>query len=133
MTYPVQKSDDEWKQSLSPERFHVLRQAGTEPAWTGELLNEKRSGQFHCAGCGQALFSSDTKFESGSGWPSFWDAVRPDAVELKEDHSHGMVRTEVLCAQCGGHLGHLFPDAFDTPTGQRYCMNSLSLEFTPNS
>lgn len=133
MNYPVQKSDDEWKQSLSPERFHVLRQAGTEPAWTGELLNEKRSGQFHCAGCGQALFSSDTKFESGSGWPSFWDAVRPDAVELKEDRSHGMVRTEVLCAQCGGHLGHLFPDAFDTPTGQRYCMNSLSLEFTPGS
>jgi peptide-methionine (R)-S-oxide reductase len=133
MNYPVQKSDDEWKQSLSPERFHVLRQAGTEPAWTGELLNEKRSGQFHCAGCGQALFSSDTKFESGSGWPSFWDAVRPNAVELKEDRSHGMVRTEVLCAQCGGHLGHLFPDAFDTPTGQRYCMNSLSLEFTPGS
>ena len=133
MTYPVQKSDDEWKQSLSPDRFHVLRQAGTEPAWSGELLNEKRSGQFHCAGCGQALFSSDTKFESGSGWPSFWDAVRPDAVELKEDRSHGMVRTEVLCAQCGGHLGHLFPDAFDTPTGQRYCMNSLSLEFTPDS
>jgi peptide-methionine (R)-S-oxide reductase len=133
MNYPVQKSDDEWKQSLSPERFHVLRQAGTEPAWTGELLNEKRSGQFHCAGCGQALFSSDTKFESGSGWPSFWDAVRPDAVELKEDHSHGMVRTEVLCAQCGGHLGHLFPDAFDTPTCQRYFINSLSLEFTPGS
>lgn len=129
MGYPVEKDEETWRTQLGPERFHVLRQAGTERPWTGELLNEKRSGQFHCAGCGQALFSSETKFESGSGWPSFWDAIDPSAVELHEDRSLGMVRTEVLCANCGSHLGHLFPDGFGTPTGQRYCMNSLSLEF----
>lgn len=129
MGYPVEKDEETWRTQLGPERFHVLRQAGTERPWTGELLNEKRSGQFHCAGCGQALFSSETKFESGSGWPSFWDAIDPSAVELHEDRSLGMVRTEVLCSNCGSHLGHLFPDGFGTPTGQRYCMNSLSLEF----
>ena len=129
MGYPVEKDEETWRTQLGPERFHVLRQAGTERPWTGELLNEKRPGQFHCAGCGQALFSSETKFESGSGWPSFWDAIDPSAVELHEDRSLGMVRTEVLCANCGSHLGHLFPDGFGTPTGQRYCMNSLSLEF----
>ena len=133
MNYPVDKSNDEWKAELSPDRFHVLRQAGTEPAWTGELLDEKRPGEFHCAGCGEALFSSETKFESGSGWPSFFDAISPDLIEVREDRSLGMVRTEILCANCGGHLGHLFPDAFDTPTGQRYCTNSLSLTFEPKS
>ncbi len=133
MNYPVNKSDDEWKAELSPERFHVLRQAGTEPAWTGELLEEKRPGHFHCAGCGEALFSSDTKFESGSGWPSFFDAISPDLIDVREDRSHGMVRTEILCAKCGGHLGHLFNDAFNTPTGQRYCTNSLSLTFEPEA
>lgn len=131
MNYPVQKDEQAWRDQLGPERFHVLRQAGTERPWTGELLGEKRSGLFHCAACGQALFSSDTKFESGSGWPSFWDAVNPEAVELHEDRTLGMVRTEVLCSQCGSHLGHVFPDGFGTPTGQRYCMNSLALEFQP--
>ena len=132
MGYRVEKDDATWKAELPPERFHVLRQAGTEPPWTGELLAEKRPGLFHCGACGADLFSSDTKFESGSGWPSFWDAVNPEAVELKDDRSLGMVRTEVLCASCGSHLGHLFDDGFGTPTGQRYCMNSLALDFSPN-
>lgn len=131
MSYPVSKSDDEWLAALGPARFDVLRRAGTERAWTGELLGEKRPGVFHCGGCGADLFDHSTKFESGSGWPSFWDAVSPDAVELHEDRTFGMVRTEVLCATCGSHLGHVFPDAFGTPTGQRYCMNSLALDFTP--
>lgn len=131
MSYPVNKDDSEWKAELPPERYRVLRQAGTEAPWTGELLGEKRSGEYHCAGCGAELFSSATKFDSGSGWPSFWDQARPGAVELHEDRSLGMVRTEVLCAGCGSHLGHLFDDAFGTPTGQRYCMNSLALTFNP--
>jgi len=133
MSYPVSKDEHEWKSSLSPERFHVLREAGTERPWTGELLGEKRDGVFQCGACHAPLFASGTKFESGSGWPSFWDAINPDAVELKEDQSLGMVRTEVLCSQCGSHLGHLFDDAIGTPTGQRYCMNSLALDFTPES
>lgn len=132
MSYPINKDNDTWKAELPAEKFHVLRQAGTERPWSGELLEEKRPGVFHCGACGADLFSSDTKFESGSGWPSFWDAVNPDAVELKEDRGLGMVRTEVLCAQCGSHLGHLFDDAYGTPTGQRYCMNSLALEFSPH-
>lgn len=129
MNYPVSKEDAQWKAELSPERYAILRQAATEPAWTGALLDEKRPGVFRCAGCGQDLFSSETKFDSGSGWPSFWDEVAPGRVELREDRSHGMLRTEVLCAQCGSHLGHLFNDGFGTPTNQRYCMNSLALEF----
>lgn len=133
MSYSVTKDDDQWLNELGPERFQVLRRAGTERAWTGELLKEKRPGTFHCAGCGADLFDQATKFESGSGWPSFWDSLSPDAVELHEDRSHGMVRTEVLCAKCGSHLGHLFSDGFGTPTGQRYCMNSLALTFTPDS
>jgi len=132
MNYPVNKDETEWKAELSPERFHVLRQAGTERPWTGELLDEKRPGEFRCAGCGTALFRSDTKFDSGSGWPSFWDAFNPDAIEVHEDRSLGMVREEIICANCGGHLGHRFPDGYGTPTGQRYCVNSLSLEFTPS-
>jgi peptide-methionine (R)-S-oxide reductase len=131
VSYPVNKDDSEWKAELPPERYRVLRQAGTEAPWTGELLGEKRSGEYLCAGCGAELFSSSTKFDSGSGWPSFWDQARPGAVELHEDRSLGMVRTEVLCAGCGSHLGHLFDDAFGTPTGQRYCMNSLALTFNP--
>jgi len=132
MSYPVNKDEKEWKAELSPERFHVLRQAGTERPWTGELLDEKRPGEFLCAACGAPLFRSDTKFDSGSGWPSFWDAVNPDAIEVHEDRSLGMVREEIICANCGGHLGHRFPDGYGTPTGQRYCVNSLSLTFTPN-
>jgi peptide-methionine (R)-S-oxide reductase len=133
MAYPVSKDDDQWLAELGPKRFSVLRRQGTEPAWTGELLAEKRPGVFCCAGCNADLFDQSTKFESGSGWPSFWDAVQPGAVELHEDKSFGMVRTEVLCATCGSHLGHLFDDAVGTPTGQRYCMNSLALEFAPES
>ena len=131
MNYPVSKDDAQWREELPAEKFHVLRQAGTEPPWSGELLGEKRPGVFQCGGCGADLFLSSTKFESGSGWPSFWDAINPEAVELKEDRSLGMVRTEVLCASCGSHLGHLFNDAVGTPTGNRYCMNSLALEFQP--
>ena len=131
MNYEVSKSSDEWKQQLDPESFAVLRQAATERAWTGELLDEKRAGLYTCKGCGNELFKSGTKFDSGCGWPSFYESVRPDAVELIEDTTLGMVRTEVRCARCGGHLGHVFPDGFGTPTGDRYCMNSLALNFSP--
>jgi peptide-methionine (R)-S-oxide reductase len=131
MNYEVTKSNDEWKQELDPESFAVLRQAATERAWTGELLDEKRAGLYTCKGCGNELFKSGTKFDSGCGWPSFYESVRPDAVELIEDTTLGMVRTEVRCARCGGHLGHVFPDGFGTPTGDRYCMNSLALNFSP--
>jgi len=129
MADKVVKDDALWKAELPPERYAILRQAATEPPWTGELLTEKRDGVYSCAGCGNALFDSGTKFESGSGWPSFFDAITPGAVELHEDRSLGMVRTEVVCGTCGGHLGHLFDDAIGAPTGQRYCMNSLALEF----
>jgi len=131
MNYEVTKSDDEWKRELDKEAFAVLRQAATERAWTGELLDEKRAGLYTCKGCGNELFKSGTKFDSGCGWPSFYESVRPEAVELIEDTTLGMVRTEVRCAKCGGHLGHVFPDGFGTPTGDRYCMNSLALNFTP--
>jgi peptide-methionine (R)-S-oxide reductase len=131
VNYAVSKSNDEWKQQLDPESFAVLRQAATERAWTGELLDEKRAGLYTCKGCGNELFKSGTKFDSGCGWPSFYESVRPDAVELIEDTTLGMVRTEVRCARCGGHLGHVFPDGFGTPTGDRYCMNSLALNFSP--
>jgi len=123
-------TDDEWRQRLDPKRFQVLRQAGTEPAWTGELLGEKRSGTFMCGACGQPLFASDTKFESGSGWPSFWEALDPEAVEILEDRKFGMTRVEVRCSRCHSHLGHVFPDG-PKPSGQRYCMNSLALDFEP--
>jgi len=123
-------TDDEWRQRLDPKRFQVLRQAGTEPAWTGELLGEKRSGTFICGACGQPLFASETKFESGSGWPSFWEALDPEAVEILEDRKFGMTRVEVRCSRCHSHLGHVFPDG-PKPSGQRYCMNSLALDFEP--
>ncbi|HVU61794.1 MAG TPA: peptide-methionine (R)-S-oxide reductase MsrB [Mycobacteriales bacterium] len=131
MTYTVEKSDDEWRAELSPEEYAVLRQAATERPGTGPLLQEHRTGIFKCRACGNELFRSDTKFESGCGWPSFYDPMNSDAVELIEDKSHGMVRTEVRCRRCGSHLGHVFDDAPQTPTGERYCMNSVSLSFDP--
>lgn len=133
MGYEVEKSDDEWRKKLDDASFAVLRQAATERAWTGELLDEHRAGLYTCKGCGNELFKSGTKFDSGCGWPSFYESIRPDAVELLEDNTLGMVRTEVRCAKCGGHLGHVFPDGFGTPTGDRYCMNSIALDFTPEA
>ncbi|BDI23731.1 peptide-methionine (R)-S-oxide reductase MsrB [Herbiconiux sp. L3-i23] len=129
MAYKVEKSDSEWRESLSDNEFKVLRQAATERPWTGALLDEKREGVYVCKACGAELFTSTTKFDSGSGWPSFFEPVSDDAVKLERDASLGMVRTEVLCATCGSHLGHLFDDAPQTPTGDRYCMNSISLDF----
>lgn len=130
MNYQVSKSDEQWQEELTPMEFHVLREAGTERAGTGELLNENRVGIFNCRGCGAELFRSETKFEAHCGWPSFYAPKELDAVELIEDRSHGMIRTEVRCSNCGGHLGHLFEDAPQTPTGDRYCINSVSITFT---
>ena len=129
MAYKVEKTDEQWREELSAEKYAVLREAGTERAWTGELLDESRSGTYTCAACNAELFKSGTKFDSGCGWPSFYESVNPDAVELLVNNSLGMERTEVRCANCGSHLGHVFPDGFGTPTGDRYCMNSLSLDF----
>lgn len=129
MNYSVDKSEEQWRQELSADEFAVLRQAATERPWTGELLDEKRAGLYTCKACGNELFKAGTKFDSGCGWPSFYESIRPDAVELREDRSLGQVRTEVLCANCGSHLGHVFPDGFGTPTGDRYCMNSIALNF----
>ncbi|HEY2837078.1 MAG TPA: peptide-methionine (R)-S-oxide reductase MsrB [Rhizomicrobium sp.] len=125
----MHKSDNEWQKTLSPEQYRVLRQHGTERAGTSPLNHEKRAGGFLCAGCGAELFESGTKYESGSGWPSFY-APMPDAVETTTDTSHGMVRTEVNCARCGGHLGHVFPDG-PQPTGERFCINGAALDFKP--
>jgi peptide-methionine (R)-S-oxide reductase len=127
----AQKTDEEWKQTLTPEQFHVLREHGTERAGTSPLNFEKRSGTFSCAACGQPLFTSDTKFESGTGWPSFFKPI-DGAIETTTDSSYGMTRVEVHCSQCGGHLGHVFPDG-PRPTGQRYCMNGVALEFEPKT
>lgn len=124
-------ADDEWKDKLTPEQYHVLREKGTEAPFTGKLLNEKGSGDFVCAACGQVVFKSDTKFDSGSGWPSFYDPANTKAIKLIEDNSNGIRRTEVICANCGSHLGHVFDDAPDQPTGQRFCINSCSLDFKP--
>lgn len=127
--YPVQLSESDWRERLSPNEYAILREAATERAGTGALLNEERDGLYRCRACGNELFVAGTKFDSGCGWPSFYESVRPEAVELLEDSSLGMVRTEVRCADCGSHLGHVFPDGFGTPTGDRYCMNSLALTF----
>jgi len=126
----VELTDDEWRARLSPDRYAVLRQKGTEPAWSGELLHVEGSGMFTCAGCGAELFPTDAKFESGSGWPSFNRALADGTIDEHEDGTFGMRRTEITCARCGGHLGHVFPDG-PAPTGLRYCVNSLSLEFQP--
>src|ERR1700756_4283511 len=126
-TFPVEKSDQEWQETLSPEQYRVLREDGPERAFTSPLNAEKRDGTFRCAGCGEPLFDADTKYESGSGWPSFWQP-KDGAVDTTSDRSFFMTRTEVHCAKCGGHLGHVFPDG-PQPTGQRYCMNGAALKF----
>ena len=125
----TEKTEDEWRQALTPEQFQVLRGHGTERAGTSPLNVEKRDGVFNCVACGQPLFTSDTKYESGSGWPSFYRPIE-SAIATTTDRSHGMTRVEVHCARCGGHLGHVFPDG-PKPTGERYCMNGVAMEFTP--
>ncbi len=130
-TYPVTKSDEEWRASLTPEQYQVLRQHATERPGSCALLQEKRAGTFTCAGCGQPLFVATGKFESGTGWPSFFEPIK-GAVGTTDDNSHFMVRTEVHCSQCGGHLGHVFPDG-PPPTGLRYCINGVALNFKPQS
>jgi peptide-methionine (R)-S-oxide reductase len=122
-------SDDEWKAKLTPEQYHILREKGTEAPGTGKLLHNKDSGDYTCAACGTVLFKSDTKFDSGSGWPSFYDMANQEAVTLTDDNSLGMTRTEVTCTNCGSHLGHLFHDVPDQPTGMRFCINSAALDF----
>jgi peptide-methionine (R)-S-oxide reductase len=127
-TEKIVKTEDEWKETLTPEQYRILRQKGTERAFTGKYWNLKADGAYLCAGCGQELFTSETKFDSGCGWPSFYDALDSGKVEMHDDNSHGMHRIEVVCSRCGGHLGHVFDDG-PAPTGQRYCINSESLQF----
>ena len=130
MIQRVEKTDEQWRAELDDDRYAVLRQGATEAPWSGELNLVHDDGTFRCGACHTPLFTSDTKFDSGSGWPSFFQPISEDVVELEEDLSHGMRRTEVRCAVCGSHLGHLFPDGPE-PTGQRYCINSLALDFEP--
>jgi peptide-methionine (R)-S-oxide reductase len=130
-TNKVQKTNAEWRDELTPEQYEVLRLQGTEPPFTGRYWNVKEDGMYHCAGCGAPLFSSNTKFESGTGWPSFYEPAVAANVEVVTDTSHGMIRTEVRCANCGGHLGHVFDDG-PNPTGLRYCINSCSLDLQPD-
>ena len=130
MSEIVELTDEQWRERLTPEQYAVLRGKGTEPAFTGAYWDAKETGVYRCAACHTQLFTSETKYDSGSGWPSFWEPLTPEAVRYERDASHGMVRTEVLCGTCGGHLGHLFDDG-PRPTGQRFCMNSVSLEFEP--
>ncbi|AXQ54028.1 MULTISPECIES: peptide-methionine (R)-S-oxide reductase MsrB [Streptomyces] len=132
MAYDVEKPDEQWRAELTPAEYQVLRQAGTEPAFVGEYTDTKTEGVYSCRACGADIFTSDTKFESHCGWPSFYDPKDSDAVELIEDRSHGMVRTEVRCSNCGSHLGHVFAgEGYDTPTDQRYCINSISMRLSP--
>jgi peptide-methionine (R)-S-oxide reductase len=130
MTEKIKKTDAEWKAELTPDQYRIARQKGTEPAFTGEYYKTKTPGTYLCVACGQELFSSETKYESGSGWPSFYQPLKQDAVESVTDSSHGMSRTEVVCSRCGSHLGHVFEDG-PKPTGLRYCMNSASLKLQP--
>jgi peptide-methionine (R)-S-oxide reductase len=132
MTTNIEKTDEQWREELTPEQYEVLRRKGTEPPFTGRYVHSKEDGIYRCAGCGADLFSSDTKFESGTGWPSFYEPAENANIELVSDTSHGMVRTEVVCGSCGGHLGHVFPDG-PAPTGQRFCMNSCALELDPSA
>jgi peptide-methionine (R)-S-oxide reductase len=127
----LEKTEEQWREDLSPEEYHVLREKGTERAFTGAYWDTKDDGVYRCRACGQELFSSDTKFDSGTGWPSFWEPSESDAVELRPDNSFFMKRTEVVCARCGSHLGHVFDDGPE-PTGERYCLNSCSLKLDKN-
>lgn len=134
MSYEVEKTDEQWQAELTPSEYQVLRLAGTEPAFRGEYTDTRTEGVYSCRACGSEVFRSTEKFESHCGWPSFYDPKDSDAVELKSDVSHGMVRTEVLCAKCGSHLGHVFEgEGYPTPTDQRYCINSISLRLAPKS
>ena len=125
----VNKTDREWQRELSPEEYRITRQKGTEPAFTGQYWNNKQHGTYVCRCCGAELFSSETKYDSGCGWPSFTEPIRPEAIEVQMDYSHFMIREEILCANCGGHLGHRFPDGPKDQGGIRYCINSVSMDF----
>lgn len=127
----IEKTEQDWRRELTPEQYKILREKGTEPPFTGAFVHTKEKGKYLCAACGHELFSSDTKYDSGSGWPSFWEPVKPENVDMQEEHSFGMKRTEVLCSRCGGHLGHVFDDG-PKPSGKRFCVNSASLKFEKN-